>query len=331
MKVVTLGEVMLRLTPEGYGRFVQADRLLTAYGGAEANVAALLAQFGAHAVFVTKLPAHELGLAAAGALRRYGTDLSYVLYGSGRLGVYYLEKGASQRGGKVIYDREGSAFARSTPDEYDWDGIFGGADWFHFTGITPALGGNCLHIVQRACREAKSYGATVSCDINYRASLWTCEAAREALTALMADVDVCISNADQVTQVFGLRAQGEGNAHDAVLAGMLAERFGLRGVALTRRRSVTASENFFSGMYYDGKAYFSREYDMLIVDRVGGGDAFAGGLIWALGNQEAPQAAVEFAAAAGCFKHSVEGDVCLASEQEVRAVANGMTDGRVSR
>lgn len=331
MKVVTLGELLLRLSPEGYARFVQADRFNATYGGAEANVAALLARFGAQAFFVTKLPAHEIGQAALDALRRWGVDVSHVVRGGARLGLYYLEKGASQRAGKVIYDRADSAFACSSPEEYDWSAIFAGADWFHFTGITPALGERAEAVVRRACAEAKARGVTVSCDLNYRATLWPRERARTVLSQLMENVDVCISNADQVLDVFGMRAQGTGNERDAALAELLAQTFGLRAVALTRRKSVSASENYFSGMLWDGDAAFSREYDMHIVDRVGGGDAFAGGLIYALCGGEPAQQAIEFAAAAGCLKHTIEGDICLVSEQEVRSLAGGAADGRVRR
>lgn len=330
MKIVTLGEVMLRLSPPANERFVQADTFGACYGGAEANVAVMLAQLGAKTEFVTKLPENELGQAALNSLRRWGVGTEYIVRGDGRLGVYYLERGASQRAGKVIYDRAGSAFAVSSAEEYD-ESVFEGADWFHFTGITPALGENCLALVQKACRAAKKHGATVSCDINYRATLWPLERAKEAMKKLMADIDVCISNAFQAEQIFDLHAQGAGDEHDEALARMLAETYGLRTVALTRRKSVTANENFFSGMLWQDKAYFSREYDMKIVDRVGGGDAFAGGLIYALAGKESGQSAIEFATAAGCFKHSVEGDVCLACEQEIRALAQGAADGRVSR
>lgn len=226
MKVVTLGELLLRLSPEGYARFVQADRFNATYGGAEANVAALLARLGAQALFVTKLPAHEIGQAALDALRRWGVDVSHVVRGGARLGLYYLEKGASQRAGKVIYDRADSAFACSSPEEYDWSAIFAGADWFHFTGITPALGECAEAVVRRACAEAKARGVTVSCDLNFRATLWPRERARTVLSQLMENVDVCIPMPIRSSTCSACARRGRGTNATRCLQSCLRRRSG---------------------------------------------------------------------------------------------------------
>lgn len=338
MKVVTLGEIMLRLSPEGYLRFVQADRFNAVFGGGEANVAVSLANFGCHAAFVTKLPAHEIGQAAVNDLRRYGVDTSCILRGGERIGIYYLEKGASQRASKVIYDRGHSAFAESLAGEYDWEKIFAGADWFHFTGITPALGAGAADIVRTACKEAKARGITVSCDLNYRQKLWTREEARQVMSGLMGSVDLCICNEDDAADVFGIKAQNSDSSMGKLdkaayvsVAKELAERFRVRRVAITLRTSLSANDNLWAGMLYDGNAYFSREYALHIVDRVGGGDSFSAGLIYALGMNYPMQEAVEFAVAASCLKHSVEGDYNHASAEEVKRLAGGQASGRVQR
>lgn len=338
-RVVTFGEIMLRLAPEGYYRFVQADRLGATYGGGEANVAVSLANFGLDAAFVTKLPAHEIGQAALNSLRRFGVDTSYIARGGNRLGIYYLEKGASQRPSKVIYDRAGSSFAESSPQDYDWKEILKGADWFHFTGITPALGDGLAEICLEACRTAKEMGITVSCDLNYRRKLWSREKAGQVMGELCRYVDVCIANEEDAADVFGIRAAGTDVTAGTVsragyedVARQLEERFGFRQVAITLRESLSASDNNWSAMLRSGKeSCFSKKYGVHIVDRVGGGDSFAAGLIAALLNGESPQGALEFAVAASCLKHSVEGDFNMASEAEVRALAGGDASGRVQR
>lgn len=338
MKVVTLGEIMLRLAPEGYLRFVQADRLGATYGGGEANVAVSLAGFGAEAVFVSKIPCHEIGQAAVNSLRRYGVQTDRIVRGGDRLGIYYLEKGASQRPSKVIYDRAGSAFALSDPGEYDWDAILEGADWFHFTGITPALGPRVAQITKDACTAAKKKGIPVSCDLNYRKKLWTREEARKTMTELASFVDVCIANEEDASDVFGIRAGNtdvtkgalEREAYEEV-ARTLQERFGFRYVAITLRTSLSASDNRWAGMLYDGTAHYSREYGVHIVDRVGGGDSFGAGLIYALLKGYPEQKAIEFAVAASALKHTVEGDFNLVRAEEVEALAGGDGSGRVQR
>ena len=338
-KIVTLGELMLRLAPEGYYRILQAEKYLATFGGGEANVAVSLANYGMDAAFVSKFPAHEVGQSAVNSLRKFGVDTSKILRGGPRMGVYYVEKGASQRPSKVIYDRAGSSFAVSSPDEYDWDKIFDGVDWFHFTGITPALSENCAEICMQACKKAKEKGITVSCDLNYRNKLWTKQKAREVMTTLMPYVDVCISNEEDANDVFGIKAKdtdvtsGQLNkgAYESV-AQQLKETFGFKYVAITLRTSLSANDNKWAGMLYDGNnAYLSKEYNVHIVDRVGGGDSFGGGLIYALLENYDCQSAIEFAVAASCLKHSIEGDYNMVTVDEVKKLAGGDASGRVQR
>jgi len=329
MKTVTIGEIMLRLSPEGFKRFAQADRLETHYGGGEANVAVSLAQLGEDARFVTKLPAHDFGENAVRFLRGYGVDTSCILRGGERIGLYFLERGASQRGSRVIYDRKESAFALSDAEEYDFDCIFSGADWLHLTGITPALGRNSARLAECAMREAKRRNLTVSFDPNYRKNLWTEAEAKECFSKLLPFMDILITSSDGL-DMFGLPPAGE-NADAALFsAKKLRETYGLRAVALTVRGQRSASENDFSAVFDDGKAHRAKTYHLQIVDRVGGGDAFAAGLIYALKRGMDGQDAVEFATAAGAFKHAVEGDVNLASAEEILALVRG-GNGRVLR
>lgn len=339
MRVITFGELMLRLAPEGYYRFVQAEKFTAEFGGAEANVAVSLANYGEDAAFVSIIPAHEIGQMAVNSLRRYGVDTRLIVRKGDRLGIYYQEKGASQRGGKVIYDRAHSAVSEARCGDFDWGEIFRGADWFHFTGITPALGENVAEVVLEACRAAKERNITVSCDLNYRKKLWTKERAGETMAKLMPFVDVCISNEEDAKDVFGIEAENSdiaGGKLDAEgyksVAKQLKDKFGFRYVAVTLRESITANDNRWSGMLYDGKEYcFGRKYDMHIVDRVGGGDSFGGALIYALGNGFCPQKAIEFAVAASCLKHSVEGDYNLVSLAEAEGLMGGAGTGRVQR
>lgn len=338
-RVVTFGEIMLRLAPEGYYRFVQAETYGATYGGGEANVAVSLANYGLDASFVTKLPAHEIGQAGINALRRFGVDTTDIARGGDRVGIYFLEKGASQRPSKVIYDRAGSSIATAAPDDFDWDSILNGADWFHFTGITPALGDNVAAICLEACKAAKNKGITVSCDLNYRNKLWSKEKAGDVMGELCQYVDVCISNEEDANDVFGIRAAGTDVTAGQVnhegyrdVAKQLADRFGFRKVAITLRTSLSANDNKWAAMLYDGTdCYFSKEYLMHIVDRVGGGDSFGGGLIYACLNDLSPQDTIEFAVAASCLKHSIEGDFNQVSVDEVMKLAGGDASGRVQR
>lgn len=338
-KVITFGEIMLRLAPEGYYRFVQAENYGATYGGGEANVAVSLANYGLDAAFVTKLPKHEIGQAGVNSLRRFGVDTSYITRGGDRVGIYFLEKGASQRPSKVIYDRAGSSISAATTADFDWDQIFEGANWFHFTGITPALGDNVTEICLEACKKAKEKGITVSCDLNYRNKLWSKEKAGQVMGELCKYVDVCIANEEDASDVFGIKAantdvtSGKVN-HEGYkdVAKQLAERFGFSKVAITLRGSISANDNNWAAMLYDGSDfYFSKSYLMHIVDRVGGGDSFGGGLIYACLNDFAPQQTIEFAVAASCLKHSIEGDFNQVSVDEVMKLAGGDGSGRVQR
>ncbi len=339
MKVITFGEIMMRLNPEGYRRFVQCDSFEASYAGGEANVAVSLAAYGLDSAYVTKVPAHEIGQCAVNELRRYGVDTSLIVRGGERLGIYFVEKGASQRASKVIYDRANSAIALAKPEDFNWNEIFSGVDWFHFTGITPALGGDMPQVCLEACQTAKAMGIKISCDLNYRKKLWTREQANECMSRLMPYVDVCIANEEDAKDVFGIEAadtdidSGKLSRDGYIsVARQLTEKFGFDKVAITLRGSISASDNDWSGMLYsDGKAYFSPTYHVHIVDRVGGGDSFGGGLIYSLINGYDGQKAIDFAVAASCLKHSIEHDFNLVSVAEVENLAAGNTSGRVQR
>lgn len=338
-KIITFGEIMLRLNPPGYLRLVQAETLEASYAGGEANVAVSLANYGHQAAFISKVPEHDVGQCAVNALRRYGVDTSLMLRGGERLGLYYVEKGASQRASKVIYDRGGAAFAQSTRSEYDWSQLLEGAQWFHFTGITPALGGELPDICLDAVQACRNKGIPVSCDLNYRAKLWSREKARQVMTKLMPYVTVCIANEEDAADVFGIvssgtNVQGGKICHEGYVdvARQLQAQFGFQAVAITLRSSLSANDNDWAGMLYaKNRAYFSPSYHMHIVDRVGGGDSFGGGLIHGLISGRPPQQAIDFAVAASCLKHSIEQDFNHVSEKEVMALVNGNASGRVQR
>ena len=338
-RVITFGELMLRLQPFNYERFVQAQSVEFTFGGGEANVSVSLANYGIDAAFVTKLPAHSIGQAAVNSLRRYGVDTSLIVRGGDRVGIYYNEKGASQRGSVCIYDRANSAIQKASREDFDWDKIFDGADWFHFTGITPALGANVVEICEDACKAAKARGIKISCDLNYRGKLWTRAQANEAMTKLAQYIDVCISNEEDAKDVFGIEAEntdiyGGTINHEGYksVAKQLADKFGFEKVAITLRESHSAFDNGWSAMLYDGENYcFSKKYDLHIIDRVGGGDSFGGGLIYALLSGKDTQAAVEFAVAASALKHSIGGDYNLVTVSEVEKLAGGDGSGRIQR
>ena len=305
------------------------------------NVAVSLANYGLDAAYVTKLPAHAIGQAAVNSLRRYGVDTSMIVRGGDRVGIYFNEKGASQRGSVCIYDRAHSAIQEATTADFDWDKIFDGVDWFHFTGITPALGPNVVEICKEACKAAKAKGVKISCDLNYRGKLWTREQARAAMTDLCQYVDVCISNEEDAKDVFGIEAEatdiyaGEINREGyKSVAKQLADKFGFEKVAITLRESHSAFDNGWSAMLYDvasGEYCFSKKYDLHIIDRVGGGDSFGGGLIYSLLTGKSTQAAVEFAVAASALKHSIEGDYNMVTVAEVEKLAGGDGSGRIQR
>ena len=338
-RIITFGEIMMRLNPESYLRFSQAAKFEATYAGGEANVAVSLANYGMNAAFVSKVPAHDIGQCAINALRTYGVDTTHMVRGGKRLGLYFVEKGASQRPSKVIYDRADSAIAQADPADFDWDAIFEGADWFHWTGITPALGGNLPQICLEACKAAKAKGITVSCDLNYRNKLWTREEAKKVMSELVKYVDVCIANEEDAKDVFGIQAEntdissGKLNHEGYIsVARQISEQFGCKQVAITLRSSLSAFDNDWAGMLYSGgQAYFSPTYRIHIVDRVGGGDSFGGGLIYSLLTEKAPQDAINFAVAASCLKHSLEHDFNLVTVAEVENLAKGNASGRIQR
>lgn len=330
---------MLRLSPEGFNRFVQADKFNVHYGGSEANVAFSLANFGVESTFVTKLPNNEIGQSAFNKLRQFGIDTSNIIKDGERLGIYYLEKGASQRPSKVIYDRFNSAISQSNIDDFDWKEIFEDAKWFHFSGITPALSDNLAEICLIACKKAKELNITVSCDLNYRAKLWSQDKAQKVMSNLIKYVDICIANEEDIEKVFGIKAKNtdinKGKLdYDSykVVANELLNKFNLSKVACTLRTSISANDNNWTSMLYDGNEFYqSAEYKIHIVDRVGGGDSFVAGLVYGFLNDFSVKDSLEFATAASCLKHSIEGDFNLVTVDEVKNLALGNASGRVQR
>ncbi|MGD2152381.1 MAG: KHG/KDPG aldolase/sugar kinase fusion protein [Gemmatimonadales bacterium] len=337
--VVTFGEIMLRLSPPVGSRFRQATSFDVTYGGAEANVAVSLAQWGLPSRYVTVVPVHDLGQAAVDKLRSLGVDTSHVLRGGDRIGIYFLEHGASQRPSRVIYDRADSAVSRIKPGEVDWDAVFHGASWFHWTGITPALSESAAQVTLEAVRAAKRLGLTVSADLNYRSKLWSPERARDVMTSLVGQVDVAVGNEEDAAIVFGISAgdtrveRGELDleAYESV-ARQLVERFGLRMAAITLRESHSASENTWSACLHDGNQFLrSRSYHIQLVDRVGGGDAFTAGLIYGTSTDKSLQEALEFGVAASCLKQTITGDFNLVTVAEVEKLVAGEAAGRIKR
>ena len=341
-KVITFGEIMLRLSTPGYSRFVQAQSFDVTFGGGEANVAVSLANYGLESYFVTRLPKHEIGQAALNHLRRFGVRCDYVVRGGDRVGIYFLETGASQRPSKVIYDRAHSAVSQMEPGDVDWHDVFTGARWFHWTGITPALGEAPRACLQEACKTARSLGVTVSCDLNFRKKLWSEQEAQSVMQPLMPYVDVCIANEEDAEKSLGVRAGASdveaGKLDEASyfeVARRLKKQYGFQAVAITLRESYSASRNGWSALLLDDRdciePYRSRVYDIQIVDRVGGGDAFAGGLIYGLLTKDSTREALEFAVAASCLKQTIPGDFNLVSAEEVEKLAGGSGSGRVER
>ncbi len=338
-KVITFGEIMLRLQTYDHQRIIQATGLEAKFGGGEANVAVSLANYGHEAHFVTKLPDNLIGAWCESELRKYGVETDYIAKGGERVGIYFVEKGASQRASTVTYDRAHSSISTAKPEDFDWDAIFEGADWFHFTGITPALSDDAAELCLQACKAAKKKGITVSCDLNFRKKLWTSEKAGKVMGGLMEYVDVAIANEEDAEKVFGIRATEtditSGELSDSGyrdVAKQLADRFGFTHVAITLRESISASVNNWSALLYDGKDYYkSKKYTINIIDRVGGGDSFGGGLIYGMLEKYSMQDTIEFAVAASCLKHSIEGDFNLVTVKEVQALAGGDGSGRVQR
>ena len=341
--IVTFGEIMLRLSPPGRLRFGQARSFEALYGGGEANVAAALVHFGLQADFITRLPANDLGEACLQFLRQYGVGTGHILRGGERLGIYFLENGASQRGSQVIYDRTGSAFASIQPGMLDWKNIFTGATWFHWTGITPAVSEGAAVVCLEAVKAARQIGLTISCDLNYRSKLWKWgKSAGEVMTELVSQCDLVVANEEDVEKIFGIKAPETDVTAGRVEAGkyipvceQLAGRFPrLQTIAISLRGSLSASHNTWSGSLWQKSKFFTAPmYDIPdIVDRVGAGDGFSAGLIYGLHHYSGdPQRALDFAVAASALKHSIFGDFNLVTVAEVEALAAGNASGRVRR
>ena len=338
-KVVTSGEMMVRLSPPKGVRLQQAKVFDVHFGGAEANVAVSLAQFGLNACFVSAFPSNDLGDNALGSLRRYGVDTQFIVRKGQRMGIYYLEHGHGIRPSKVIYDREHSGVSELSPEDVDWENILDGAGWFHWSGITPALSDSLHAVLRDGLEVAKKKGITVSVDLNFRKKLWTEEKARMVMTDLMSYVDILIGNEEDPIKVFGIEPKGtdvdKGKLHVEGykdLTKTLVDRFGFKKVAITLRESISASKNFWSACLFDGKEFIQGpKYQVSIVDRVGTGDAFAAGLICSLLLGKNDPAALSFGVAAACLKHSIWGDFNIASLEEVERLAAGETTGRVQR
>lgn len=341
-QVVTFGEIMLRLATPGFTRFVQTNTFEATYGGGEANVSVALAGYGLESYFVTRLPKHEIGEAALQAVQRYGVKTDHIVRGGDRVGIYFLETGASQRASKVIYDRAAAAVCDFDETMVDWDAIFAGKSWFHWTGITPALGEKPRKALVAACKAARKAGVTVSCDLNFRAKLWTEAEAQAVMNPLMEYVDVCIANEEDAEKSLGFKAgttDVEGAHLDEAgyknLARELKKAYGFKTVAITLRESFSASHNGWSAMLHDDKdcaePVRSTRYDIQIVDRVGGGDSFASGLIFGLLSKDNTREALEFAVAASCLKHTIPGDFNLVRADEVEKLMKSGGSGRVER
>ncbi len=338
-RIITFGEIMLRLSPDGNDRFIQTDHLRIIPGGGEANVAVSVANYGHEAFFVSKLPKHEIGQIAVNALRRYGVDTRYITRGGDRIGLYYAETGASMRPSKVIYDRAHSAIAEANPEDFDFDKIMEGAQWFHWSGITPAISDKAAELTRLACEAAKRHGVMVSVDLNFRKKLWTSEKAISIMRPLMKYVDVCIGNEEDAQLCLGFKpdADVEGGQTDASgyhkIFEQMQKEFGFKYVVSTLRESYSATHNGWKALIYDGKEFYeSRHYDIdPIIDRVGGGDSFSGGLIHGLLTKPTQGEALEFAVAASALKHTVNGDFNIVTAEEVEALAAGNANGRVQR
>lgn len=335
-KIVTIGELLLRLTTPGHTRFTQAKAFEATYGGAEANVAVFLANMGMNSCYLTRLPDNEIGQSAVNFLRTYGVNTDYIIRGGDRIGIYFLEKGLSVRPSNIVYDRKNSAICDINVDEIDFEKVFKDADWFHISGITPALSKNCIELVEKATEYAKKKGIKISVDLNYRKKLWAYEEFKKVMIKVIKDVDVCFGwiNADDNKQyaVADFAKQGVDLENFKNIFKDMQERFNIKYMVTTLRDNYSASHNAMSALIYDGKEiYQSRKYDFTIEDRVGAGDAFAAGLIYKLVNEANCKEALEFGVAAAVLKHTVSGDFNLCSEGEIEAVAAGNTSGTVKR
>ena len=338
-KVVTLGEIMLRLSAPGFLRFTQAESFEVVYGGGEANVAVSLANYGLDAHFLTKLPKNDIGMSAINYLRRFGVKTDHIANGGERIGIYFLENGASMRPSKVIYDRANTSISEANAEDFDFDEIFKDADWFHFTGITPALGEKATQLTKAALKAAKKNNVTVSVDLNYRKKLWTPNQAQKIMTNLMQYVDICIGNEEDAEKVLGFKpGNTDVTKGELELEGyydifrQMKEKFNFKYIATTLRESHSASDNGWSALIYDGKEFYhSKKYDIRIVDRVGGGDSFSGGLIYGLISGKDFKQSLEFAVGASALKHTIPGDFNLVSIEEVETLIKGDASGRVQR
>ncbi len=338
-KVVTFGEIMLRLSPPDYLRFVQTDTYNATFGGAEANVSVALANYGLDSYFVTALPDHEIGQSVINSLRQYGVNTSFILREGKRVGIYFVETGASQRPSKVIYDRAHSAISELQPGTIDWNPIFEGATWFHWSGITPAISNSAAEVTQEALKAAKEHNVTVSVDLNYRKKLWSKEKAQHVMKGLMQYVDIAIGNEEDAECVFGIKAgksdvsagELDVEAYKSVAQQMI-DQFNLKKAAITLRESISASDNNWSACLHTGDDFLlSKKYKIHIVDRVGGGDSFASGLIYGLMSGKSDRDALEFGVAASCLKQTIPGDYNLVSVMEVELLSGGDQSGRVQR
>ena len=338
-KAVGFGDYILRLNPEGYLKFIQADKFNVFYTGAEANVCTSLSYMGVKTEFVTRLPENAIAECALSTLCKFRVGTDHIARGGERIGIFYLEKGASQRPSKIVYDRKHSAFCESKPEHYDWNAIFEDAEWFHFTGITPALGERLPEICLEACRAAKERGIKISCDLNYRKNLWTREQAKITMEKLLPYIDVLIANEEDAADVLDIHASNTDITSGKLsregyieVADKISKKYGVGSIAITLRGSISASENDWSALLYrDGTPYFSKQYRIHLVDRVGGGDSFGAGLIYSMIHGFDSQKTIEFAAAASCLKQTIELDVNLSTPSDVLALMGGDGSGRVQR
>lgn len=331
-KIITFGEIMLRLSPDNNERFTQCHKFEVVYGGGEANTAVSLASFGMDCTYVTKLPNHAIGQSAVNSLRQYGVDISHIVRGGEQIGIYFLEKKTSQRPSNVIYNRSGSAIALAEENDFDWDSIFAGATWFHFSGITPAISDTLAKVCLTACKKAKEKGLTVSCDLNYRSKLWSGEKANKVMSEICNYVDICIANEDDAVGIFQIEPVGTGTEKNEYIAKELMKRFPFKMVAAVWRTETSITTFKLQSMLYTGgKAYYSKEYFMHILDYIGAGDAFCAGLIYAYLQGYDSQKTVEFANAASCLKHTVSGDFNLVTAEEVHQLAFSESGNEVQR
>ena len=341
MTVLSFGELLLRLASPGYTKLFQKDNLEAPFCGGEANVAVSLANYGIDSQFLTVIPDNAVGIASLNSLRYFGVDVSKTFYSDGRMGLYYLEKGVSQRPSKVIYDRKYSALSQAKPEQFDWKLIFKDVDWFHWTGITPALSDSLVTICEQACMYAKENGIIISCDLNYRKTLWDTDKAQRVMKNLMKYVDVCVANEEDADKMLGIASKNN-HIETGVLnkqgyedvAMNICDNYGCKKVAITLRESFSASRNGWSGMIYDAKtnkAYFSNSYEIDVVDRVGGGDSFTGALIYGMLMKKSDKDIIDFAVAASCLKHSIEGDFNRISVSDVESLLKNGGNGRVQR